>query len=83
MSQTTEPLQELAPGVVAVIDWEEATMYLDIYPEADWLDLPFARLGLLGVEVIDEDEASPEEQEDGAVRYWLAPIEIQEGEQWS
>lgn len=85
MSQTTEPLQELAPGIVAVIDWEEATMYLDLYPEATpyGIDEAIDALRSWGIEPIDQDEAAVEEQEDGAVRYWLAPIEVQTGEQWS
>lgn len=85
MSQTTEPLQGLAPGVVAVIDWEEATMYLDLYPEATRAGFlqAVSNLGAWGIELIDQDEAPVEEQEDGAVRYWLAPIETQEGEKWS
>jgi hypothetical protein len=85
MTRIEEPVQELAPGICAVIDWQGATMYLDCYPDAAGSDLTkvFEMLrSEQGLEVLDEEDMPVEEQEDGAVRYWLAPVEIQRGSGW-
>ena len=85
MTRIEEPVQELAPGICAVIDWQGATMYLDCYPDATGSDLTkaFETLSEQGLEVLDEEEMPVEEQEDGATRYWLAPSETQWGEGWT
>jgi len=84
MTRSTEPVQELAPSICAVINWQGATMYLDCYPEATSSDLEgvFRTLAAQGIEALSEEDMPVEEQEDGALRWWLAPTEVQRGGMW-